>query len=180
AVYMVVLFHAGSNWFSGGFTGVDVFFVLSGYLVTQVLLRDIAGDGSIRFGRFYARRYRRLLPASFVALLVTATVYAAIASPADALSSVAGFKSAFLYVSNWFFIHRSTAYFGGDITKNPVLQFWSLAVEEQFYLLWPLTLGALVVATRRRGARQLEVIRIVVAVGALASLVWALWLRTAN
>src|SRR6478672_3834911 len=78
AVYLVVLFHAGSSWFSGGFIGVDVFFVLSGYLVTQVLLRDLAGGGAIHFSRFYARRYRRLLPAAFVALLVTATVYAAI------------------------------------------------------------------------------------------------------
>ena len=83
AVYLVVLFHAGSGVFSGGYIGVDVFFVLSGYLVTQLLLRDLAGRGSIRFGRFYARRFRRLLPAAFVALIVTAVVFAAIASPAE-------------------------------------------------------------------------------------------------
>ena len=77
AVYLVVLFHAGSKRFTGGFIGVDVFFVLSGFLVTQLLLRDLA-HGSIRFGRFYARRFRRLLPAAFVALLVTAIVYTAI------------------------------------------------------------------------------------------------------
>src|SRR5215831_10504078 len=74
AVYLVVLFHAGVVRFAGGFVGVDVFFVLSGYLVTQLLLRDVLGRGGIRFGRFYSRRYRRLLPAAFVALLVTALV----------------------------------------------------------------------------------------------------------
>src|SRR4029077_20682969 len=78
AVYLVVLFHAGSSWFSGGYIGVDVFFVLSGYLVTQLLLRDLAGQGRIRFGQFYARRFRRLLPAAFVALIVTAMVFTAI------------------------------------------------------------------------------------------------------
>ena len=71
AVYLVVLFHAGSDRFDSGFVGVDVFFVLSGFLVTQLLLRDLAGGGSIRFGRFYARRIRRLLPAAFVAQLIT-------------------------------------------------------------------------------------------------------------
>src|SRR3954464_3716739 len=76
AVYLVVLFHAGTSWFTGGFIGVDVFFVLSGYLVTQLLLRDILGpSGRIRLGRFYSRRFRRLLPAAFVVLIVTACVY---------------------------------------------------------------------------------------------------------
>jgi peptidoglycan/LPS O-acetylase OafA/YrhL len=162
---------------SGGFVGVDVFFVLSGFLVTQVLLRDIATVGSVRLARFYARRFRRLLPAAFAALLVTAAVFVAIASPAEAFDAIAGFKAAFLYSANWFLIHRSTAYFGGDITKNPVLHFWSLAVEEQFYLVWPLLLGAIFHLTRRLGGKQLTAIRIIVAVGAFASLVCALALR---
>ena len=80
AVYLVVAFHAGLSGWSGGFIGVDVFFVLSGYLVTQLLLRDLAGNGRIRFGRFYARRYRRLLPAAFVTLVVTAVVFALVAT----------------------------------------------------------------------------------------------------
>src|SRR3954447_16970023 len=83
AVYLVVAFHAGGSRFSGGFIGVDVFFVLSGYLVTQLLLRDIRGERRIRFARFSSRRYRRLLPASFVVLVVTAVVFAAIAVPAE-------------------------------------------------------------------------------------------------
>ena len=181
AVYLVVLFHAGSGVFSGGYIGVDVFFVLSGFLVTQLLLRDIAGRGSIRFGRFYSRRFRRLLPAAFVALIVTAIVFAAIASPAEVLDAVGSFKAAFLYVTNFYFIHQASGYFGADLTANPVLQFWSLAVEEQFYLLWPLALGAGFFFTRRLDrSRQLQVLRIAVLVGAIASAAWALSLRDSN
>ena len=181
AVYLVLLFHAGSGWFPGGYIGVDVFFVLSGYLVTQLLLRDIAARDSIRFGRFYARRFRRLLPAAFVALTVTAVVYTAIAAPAEASTTVGSFKAAFLYSTNWYFIHQATGYFGADINTNPVLHFWSLAVEEQFYLLWPLTLGGLYALTRRIDpARRLHMIRIAVAAGAVASAIWALSLRNAN
>jgi peptidoglycan/LPS O-acetylase OafA/YrhL len=181
AVYLVVLFHAGSSAFPGGFIGVDVFFVLSGFLVTQLLLRDIARTGSIGLRRFYARRFRRLLPAAFVALTVTAVVYTAIASPVEVSAAVPSFKAAFLYSTNWHLIHQAAAYFGADINTNPVLHFWSLAVEEQFYLLWPLTLGGLYALTRRIDpARRLHVIRTIVAVGALASAIWALSLRNSN
>ena len=181
AVYLVVLFHAGSGWFPGGYVGVDVFFVLSGFLVTQLLVRDIAHNNSIRFGRFYSRRFRRLLPAAFVALTVTALVYTAIASPAEVLAAAGSFKAAFLYSTNWYFIHQATGYFGADITTNPVLHFWSLAVEEQFYLLWPLALGGAFALTRRMDhTRQLRTIRIAVAVGALASVALALSLRTSD
>jgi peptidoglycan/LPS O-acetylase OafA/YrhL len=100
AVYLVVLFHAGSDRFPGGYIGVDVFFVLSGYLVTQLLLRDVARSGSIGFGRFYSRRFRRLLPAAFVALIVTAVVYSAIAAPVAVSNAESSFKAAFLYSTN--------------------------------------------------------------------------------
>ena len=180
AVYLVVLFHAGTKRFTGGFVGVDVFFVLSGFLVTQLLLRDLLANGGIRFGRFYSRRFRRLLPAAFAVLVITAAVYAAIKSPTEALARVDSFRAAFLYSANWFFIHDSTGYFGANVASNPVLQFWSLAVEEQFYLLWPLLLGALFWITRRWPSRQLLLIRVTVALAAVASLVWALSLRTTN
>src|SRR5262249_29384999 len=81
AVYLVVAFHAGLGAFSGGFIGVDVFFVLSGYLVTRLLLRDFGAAGRVGLRRFYSRRFRRLLPAAFVALVVTAAVYTAVAAP---------------------------------------------------------------------------------------------------
>ncbi len=180
AVYLVVVFHAGSDRFVGGFIGVDVFFVLSGYLVTQLLLRDLRGGGSIRYDRFYARRFRRLLPASFVALVGTAVVYSAVASPASAEAALDAFRAAFLYVANWFFIDQSADYFAADIESNPVIHFWSLAVEEQFYLLAPLVLGGLFAATRRLGTAAHRVRQLVVAGGAVASVGLALSLRGTN
>jgi peptidoglycan/LPS O-acetylase OafA/YrhL len=180
AVYLVVLFHAGSDRFTGGFIGVDVFFVLSGYLVTQILVRDVEATGSVRFGRFYARRFRRLLPAAFVTLIVTGAVFAAIAPPTEVLDSVRAFKAAFLYVSNWFFIRESADYFGAELSANPVLHFWSLGVEEQFYLLWPLLLGGGFAVTRRLGARQRLGLRVAVLAGGLLSVAWAMSIRSTD
>ena len=178
AVYLVVLFHAGTGRFSGGFIGVDVFFVLSGYLVTQLLLRDLDGDGSISFRRFYARRFRRLLPAAFVVLIVTAAVYTAIASPAEVLGAVDALQGR-VPLRRELVLHPRV---DGLLrcrtsTTNPVLQFWSLAVEEQFYLLWPLILGGLYWAARTLAARRVGAIRVAVAAGAIASLAWALAFR---
>jgi peptidoglycan/LPS O-acetylase OafA/YrhL len=181
AVYLVLLFHAGSGVFSGGYIGVDVFFVLSGYLVTQLLVRDVAHSGAIRFARFYSRRFRRLLPAAFVALVVTAVVFTAISSPVEVSGAVGSFKAAFLYSANWYFIHHASGYFGADISTNPVLPFWSLAVEEQFYLLWPLTLGGVFFLSRRLSdGNRMRAIQVAVALGAFGSAAWALSLRTAN
>jgi peptidoglycan/LPS O-acetylase OafA/YrhL len=180
AVYLVVLFHAGAARFSGGFIGVDVFFVLSGYLVTQLLMRDLAAYGAIRFGRFYARRMRRLLPAAFATLVVTAIVYSAVASPIETGAAVNAFKASFLYMANWFFIHRSTGYFTTDVNALPVVHFWSLAVEEQFYLLWPILLGTLFALTRRFQHNAHRAMQVAVGAGALASVVWALSLAGTN
>ena len=160
--------------------GVDVFFVLSGFLVTRLLLRDLGSLGRVRFGRFYARRFRRLLPAAFATLIITALVFAAVASPVEVLDAAGGFKAAFLYVTNWYFIAQSADYFGANVASNPVLHFWSLAVEEQFYLLWPLLLGGLFAATRRFGARQPQLLRFAVAAGMVGSLAWAWLLRTSD
>lgn len=103
AVYLVVFFHSSIDWLAGGFIGVDVFFVLSGFLVTQLLLRDVDRFGRIRFGRFYSRRYRRLLPAGAFTLSITAILYSAIAAPGQASASLGAFKASFLYVANWYF-----------------------------------------------------------------------------
>ena len=119
AVYLVVAFHASVDKASGGFIGVDVFFVLSGYLVTQVLLRDVEGQGGVRFGRFYSRRVRRLLPAAAINLVASAIVFTVIAAPATVESAVASVKGAALYVSNWVFIAQSASYFGPDIDASP-------------------------------------------------------------
>jgi peptidoglycan/LPS O-acetylase OafA/YrhL len=180
AVYLVVAYHAGLHAFSGGFVGVDVFFVLSGYLVTALLLRDIRATGRIDLRRFYARRFRRLLPAAFVTLIVTAIVYTAVAAPADVNSALGGFRSAFLYVANWHFIRQSNDYFAANVNTNPVVHFWSLAVEEQFYLAWPLLLSAAYFLSGRAGDRRWKVLRLIILVGAVISLVSALHLSTVN
>jgi peptidoglycan/LPS O-acetylase OafA/YrhL len=180
AVYLVVAFHAGISAFSGGFIGVDVFFVLSGYLVTQLLLRDFRATGGIDLRRFYSRRFRRLLPAAFVVLIVTAAVYTAVAAPADVHDAIGGFQSAFLYVANWHFISQSNDYFAADVNTNPVVHFWSLAVEEQFYLCWPLLLTGAYLAARRAGERQWKIVRLIIAAGLVVSLVAALHISTVN
>ncbi len=177
-MYLVVAFHAGLPRFDGGFIGVDVFFVLSGYLVTQLLLRDVRSRGRIGFARFYSRRVRRLLPASMVVLLVTTAAFAAVAAPADVIDGLRSIKAAFLYVANWFFIRESNDYFGRDINSSPVVHFWSLAVEEQFYAVWPVLLASLVFVTKRAGRAQWHAVRIVVAIAGACSLVAAL--RLAN
>ena len=178
AVYLVVLFHAGLSSLTGGYIGVDVFFVLSGYLVTRLLLRDLV-DGSVRFGRFYSRRFRRLLPAAFVTLIVTALVFEAV-TPSGAEQAYGAFRAAFLYVSNWYFIRQSTNYFAGTVSTNPVLQFWSLAVEEQFYLVWPVALAGILWIARRSSTHRVAIVRATVAAGGLLSLAWALYLRTGD
>jgi peptidoglycan/LPS O-acetylase OafA/YrhL len=179
AVFLVVAFHAGLRRFQGGFIGVDVFFVLSGYLVTELLLRDIRSHGSVRVRRFYARRIRRLLPAALVTLVITAIVYAAIASPVELFDARHAFQSALLYVSNWYFIHQSTDYFASDINASPVLQFWSLSIEEQFYFVWPLLLWGLF-SLSHRSRHSWSVVQVTVAGLGLASLVAALRLASSQ
>ncbi|MDQ1475526.1 MAG: hypothetical protein QOE62_755, partial [Actinomycetota bacterium] len=168
AVYLVLAFHTGLAGFRGGFVGVDVFFVLSGFLVTSILLRDLAASGRVDFGRFYVSRVRRILPAAIITLCVSAIAYAVVATPSEMLDVLGGFRASCLYVANWFFIRQSTDYFASNVNASPVLHFWSLAVEEQFYLLWPLLLGGLYLSTRR-ARRQWWVLRCVVTAAALAS-----------
>ena len=180
AVYLVVAFHAGLAGFAGGFIGVDVFFVLSGYLVTGILLRDLVSSRRIDFRRFYSRRFRRILPAAALTLLVVAVVYSRVVSPSEMLDVVGGFKAAFLFVANWFFLRQSVDYFATSVDKSPVLHFWSLAVEEQFYLVWPLLFGGLLFATARLGRMRWWALRAVVAVAGLASLIAALHIAHGN
>ena len=173
AVYLVVAFHAELASFHGGFIGVDIFFVLSGYLVTRILLRDLASANRVDLPRFYARRFRRILPAAAATLIITGIAYAAIATPVRALDSAGGFRAAFLYVANWHFIAQATNYFATNAKSSPVLHFWSLAVEEQFYFVWPLLLSALYLISRRAGRGRWWVLRSFIVIGACASAIAA-------
>jgi len=136
AVILIVLYHAGVTGLSGGYIGVDVFFVLSGYLITGLLVRELQGSGRVAVSSFYARRARRILPASFLVLGVTLAASAVILSPIHFASTSKDVAAAALYVPNIRFALEQTDYWH-PTAVSPVLHFWSLGVEEQFYLIWP-------------------------------------------
>jgi len=152
------------GWPTGGYVGVDVFFVISGFLITALLLREYESSGRISLVSFYRRRARRILPAATVCLAVTVAAawlvyrsarFASIAD--DALWSL-------LFVSNWHFAAAGTDYLGAIGPVSPLQHYWSLAVEEQFYLCWPLIAVAILGLTRRRGSRRSSVVAIVAGV----------------
>ena len=171
AVYLVVLFHCGVGPFDGGFIGVDLFFVLSGFLVSHVIWAEVDRSGSFRLGWFYARRVRRLLPAAVLVIIVTAAVQLLVASAPQRSGMVRDAQSALVYLSNWHFIADSRDYFAGDaVDASPFLHFWSLSIEEQFYVVLPLAL-LLLLRLRRHAVVVLLVLTAVVA-GSVALQVW--------
>jgi peptidoglycan/LPS O-acetylase OafA/YrhL len=139
AVLLVVAFHAGLPFVPGGYVGVDVFFVLSGFLITGLLVDELQRSGTISFTGFYARRVRRLLPMAAVVLAATAAAAHLLVPPVDRAGVSQEVASAAVWVANWHFAGASTQYMA-DVGQSPVLHFWSLSVEEQFYLVWPLLL----------------------------------------
>jgi len=137
AVLVVVLFHAGVVSVSGGFVGVDVFFVISGFLITGLLVREHERSDHIDLLKFYSRRMRRLLPAGVVVMVVTLVVALPVVAPLDRSSVSLDAAASALSVANIRFALASGDYFATVTTPSPFLHFWSLSVEEQFYLVWP-------------------------------------------
>ena len=154
AVALVVLYHAGVPWLSGGFIGVDVFFVLSGFLITGLLVDELRRNGTVSLRRFYARRVRRLLPHGTLVLVVTAVAAFYLLPPLDQPEAAKDISAAGLFAANWHFAAEATDYFTAG-AKSPVLHYWSLSVEEQFYVLWPLLI--LAVARGRIALRRWDV-----------------------
>jgi peptidoglycan/LPS O-acetylase OafA/YrhL len=167
SVVAVLLYHAGMRWLPGGFLGVEVFFVISGYLITLLLSQEFSRTHRIAVGRFWLRRARRLLAALYTLLAVVSTVVLVFyREDADKLAGQVW--AALTYVTNWFLIVIDQSYFA-TVERPMVFQhLWSLAIEEQFYLLWPVLLLGLLRVTRNRQWLS----AIVVTVGAAASLVW--------
>ena len=159
AVVAVILYHGGVRWAQGGFLGVEVFFVLSGYLITTLLLGEWCASGRIALGAFWARRARRLLPA-LLAMTTVIGVYYAVAGPTRSVTGLwRDGLATLLYYGNWHEIADSTNYFVGGGPVSPFLHTWSLAIEEQFYAAWPLVVvGVLWLAghrvARRRGSAR--------------------------
>lgn len=143
AVALVVLYHAGLLGVRGGFVGVDVFYVLSGFFITALLLREHAATGRVSLAAFYARRMRRLLPAADLTILATVVASWLILPPLRFPDVGRDAAAAALYVSNIRFAQFATDYLHAGGAPSPFLHFWSLGVEEQFYALWPLVLIAL-------------------------------------
>ena len=164
AVTAVLLYHAGMSWLPGGFLGVEVFFVISGYLITSVLLAERLEAGRIGLRRFWYRRARRLLPAVFVLLLGTLAV-AVLFYPGEVAGLRIDALAALGYSTNWYFILDHQSYFEFAGRPSLVQHLWSLAIEEQFYLVWPVVLALLLGRVGRFGMFWLAV------AGAVASTV---------
>ena len=163
AVIAVVLYHLGFTWAQGGFQGVTIFFVLSGYLITRLLRIEFARSGTIDLKGFWVRRVRRLVPAT-VTLVVVVALLCTIFNHVMLTKMRPDILPSLLFFNNWWQIFNNVSYFGALGDPSPLTHFWSLAIEEQFYVVWPVLLFVLL----RFGARR-KVIRIVVAVLAVAS-----------
>ncbi len=171
AVLLVVLFHAGVGGLSGGYVGVDVFFVISGFVITGVLLRERSSAGSTSLLGFYARRCRRILPAATLVLVVTVVAaYLVLGRPAGARTADDA-KWAAVFLANFHFAWAGTDYLAAGLRPSPLQNFWTLAVEEQFYLVFP-TLFLVVAGLRTRVTLRT---RMLVVLGALTvcSLAWS-------
>ena len=173
AVIMVLAEHGGLPGVPGGFLGVDIFFVLSGFLITSLLLSELGRTGRIDLRDFWIRRVRRLLPAMLV--VVSAVLVIRQLFPADAIAGLqTDAVAAFLWMANWAFVAQGTDYFSQGSPPSPLQHMWSLGVEEQFYLVWPLLIVAVTLAflAIRRSAPTLRSVRLtvfVVAIGGAAA-----------
>jgi peptidoglycan/LPS O-acetylase OafA/YrhL len=148
AVVAVMVYHANPDWLPGGFLGVEVFFVISGYLITLLLISEKERTSTVDMKQFWIRRARRLLPALF-AMMIALTIWTALFER-DALGKLRGdVIAAFFYVSNWYQIWTGAGYTAAN-DFAPLRHLWSLAVEEQFYLIWPLVMFALLRGGSRR------------------------------
>ena len=165
-IVLVLFFHGGFSWAGGGFFGVDVFFVLSGFLITGLLVSEYRQNSGIGLARFCGHRVRRLVPALLV-MLAGIALYGFFLAPSDTLSQLRGDALATLfYFNNWHQISGGQGYFAALNTPRPLLHTWSLSIEEQFYLVWPLVVLAIL-----HWSRSLRTLLVVTVAGAIASAV---------
>jgi peptidoglycan/LPS O-acetylase OafA/YrhL len=181
AILLVVAAHANFPWFSGGFIGVDVFYVLSGYLITGLLLQEVRATQAIDFADFYARRFRRLMPGLLLMLVGTGIAAWLLVAPTDQPAQAIAAVSASVWLSNFHFAFSDLGYFTPGAETNLYLHTWSLGVEEQFYLIWPALL-AIGLGVRKEGTHAAKYSRlraILIAILAASLLACIVWTRTA-
>jgi peptidoglycan/LPS O-acetylase OafA/YrhL len=163
AVVAVVVYHLWPGRLSGGFVGVDIFFVISGFLITAHLVREVTATGTVSLPRFWARRARRLLPASLLVLAVSAIGVLILAPSSLWAQFYREIAASALYIQNWALAADSIDYLAAENGPSPVQHYWSLSVEEQFYIVWPVLIVAAVMIAR--WARR-------------ATLQWVIWILT--
>jgi peptidoglycan/LPS O-acetylase OafA/YrhL len=176
AVGLVLLYHAGLSFVPGGFIGVDVFFVISGFLITGLLVREVERTGGLSLLGFYARRAKRLLPAAGVVLATTAVLVWLFVPRVEWRVFGGDIAASAGYVINWRLADRSVDYLAEDVGASPVQHFWSLAVEEQFYLVWPLLVIVVAWWVRQTGRPLRSAMAIALALVAVPSLLWSVHL----
>jgi peptidoglycan/LPS O-acetylase OafA/YrhL len=180
AVLAVVAFHASVPFFDGGFVGVDAFFVISGYLITGLLMREVLTTGRISFKNFFARRARRILPAATIVLLAVAGASILLEPLVGVYANARDLLASAVFMSNWQFIDLGTDYLAHSTADSPVLHYWSLAVEEQFYLVWPFVVLVAVVLSKRFPLRSTRVVALVIGGVSAASFVLSLVLTATD
>src|ERR1700755_1524380 len=149
AIGLVLLAHARVGLASGGYVGVDVFFVISGFLITRMLVDELDRTGRLSLTRFYARRVKRLMPQVLAVTLVVVVASAVLLSPVRADAAAEDVIASGIYAMNWRLSAEAVDYFASGAQDGPLDHFWSLAVEEQFYIVWPLLLLAITWRCRR-------------------------------
>ena len=178
AVILVILFHAGLPLAPGGFVGVDVFFVISGFLITSLLAEELHETGTIRLVGFWARRARRILPAAILVLFASLALAAPALEPLQRVAALRDFAAAAVYILNWTLARRATDYFDTQTDPSLYLHYWSLSIEEQFYVVWPLLLlAAVYFASRWRRPPRFAALCIAITA---ASLLVSIYLTSRN
>jgi peptidoglycan/LPS O-acetylase OafA/YrhL len=173
AVLLVIANHMRA-WPAGGFIGVDVFFVVSGYVITRLLLREVERSGRVSLREFYRRRVKRIMPAAVVVLGTTAIVASLVYSPSQQAQTNTDIAWALGFAANWRFVINGTDYLHAADAVSPVQHFWSLSVEEQFYFVWPVLIILAALATKKHPAQLRGVLAVAASLIACGSFIFAM------